>query len=590
MSTSSTIVPSAERVLDGIPASPGIAIARACVLAPEFEGELDDRKLDDNEVASELDRFNAAVQETDKLLAQIESIAREEVQERAEIFEAMRMMLSDPALAGAITGHIVNLRSTAHAAIVAELSHLAGYFLRSNDETMRSRAEDIRALQSHLLSFILNSPTQRCLGSDQVVVVPSLAPGDAVIYARTGVGAFVLESGGINSHAAILARAFGIPMVAGIRGVARLVRQEEMIIVDGYVGRIVISPSPETVEHYRERKEALELQRHRIREVKSLPAETKDGTRVTLGANLDMLDEIEGALENGADTVGLMRTEYLVMGRDSNVSMEEQLHYYRQAAERAYPLTVTLRAFDIGSEKLSGESWGATHSPLGLRGTRLLLARRDIFRRQLEAILRASSMKNLQLMLPMVTSAQEMRQVQALLNDVRASLRERNIPFDEQMPVGAMIETPASALIADVLAAECDFLSLGTNDLAQYTLAVDREDDAMVEHYDEFHPAVLKLIHLSVEAAHRGGIPITICGEMAANPLATSLLIGLGLRRFSVPPLELGPLKLRVRSIDGKEAALHAQAVLRMATAHDVRAYLEESFDVDARGAGIHIE
>lgn len=556
-------------------------------MAPEFEGEIDDRKLDDNEVASELDRFRQAVEETDKLLGQIEAIAREEVQERAEIFEAMRMMLADPALTGAISGHIINLRSTAHAAIIAEMSHLAGYFLRSTDETMRSRAEDIKALQSHLLSFVLNSPTQRCLGGDQVIVVPSLSPGDAVIYARGSVAGFVLESGGINSHAAILARAFGIPMVAGIRGVARLVRQDEPIIIDGYVGRIIISPSAETIGYYAERKAALDIQRSRMREVLNLPSVTKDDQKVTLGANLDMLDEVEGALQNGADEIGLMRTEYLVMGRDSNISMEEQLHYYRQTAERAYPLMVTLRAFDIGSEKLAGESWGASHSPLGLRGTRLLLARKDIFYRQLEAILRASSMKNLRLMLPMVTTLQEVRQVKRLIEEVRCSLRERNVAFDEQMPIGAMIETPASALIADVLAAECDFLSLGTNDLAQYTLAVDREDDAMVEHYDEFHPAVLKLIHYSVVAAERAGIPITICGEMAANPLATAVLIGLGIRRFSVPPLELGPLKLRVRSVSADTAAFHAGKVLTMPTAHDVRSYLEENFDIDARSAGL---
>lgn len=557
------------------------------MLAPEFEGEIDDRKLDDNEVASELVRFQQAVQETDKLLGQIEAIAREEVQERAEIFEAMRMMLADSALTGAITGHIVNLRSTAHAAIIAEMSHLAGYFLRSTDETMHSRAEDIRALQSHLLSFILNSPIQRCLDGQQVIVVPALSPGDAVIYARSSVGAFVLESGGINSHAAILARAFSIPMVAGIRGVARLVRQDEMIIVDGYVGRIIISPTPATIVHYQERKAALEIQRDRMREVMNLPSVTKDAQRVTLAANLDMLDEIEGAIENGAEEIGLMRTEYLVMGRDSNISMEEQLHYYRQTAERAYPLMVTLRAFDIGSEKLAGESWGINHSPLGLRGTRLLLARQDIFRRQLEAILRASSMKNLRLMLPMVTTTQEMHMVKGMLEEVRCSLRERKVVFDEHMPIGAMIETPASALIADALAVECDFLSLGTNDLAQYTLAVDREDDAMVEHYDEFHPAVLKLIYASVVAAERAGIPITICGEMAANPLATALLIGLGIRRFSVPPHELGPLKLRVRSIFAQSATLHASEVLHKPSAHDVRAYLEENFDVDTRSSGI---
>ena len=308
--------------------------------------------------------------------------------------------------------------------------------------------------------------------------------------------------------------------------------------------------------------------------MRDLPAETADGERVVLAANLDMIDEMEAAIENGADEIGLMRTEYLVMGRDGDISMEEQLHYYRQIAERAYPMTVTFRAFDIGSDKLVGEVWGRSDSPLGLRGIRLLLVRQEVLRRQLEALLRASSTKNLRLMLPMVTSVDEVRHVKRIVEEIRAKLRSEKVAFDEYMPIGTMIEVPAAALTAETLAGESAFLSLGTNDLAQYTLAVDREDESLDAYYDELHPGVLRLIRHTIVAARRSGVPATICGELAANPLATGLLIGLGIRRFSVPPLQLGPLKMRVRSITTHEAFAWARAALRMPTAGEVRTFL----------------
>jgi len=328
------------------------------------------------------------------------------------------------------------------------------------------------------------------------------------------------------------------------------------------------------IAQYEARKSSLEVQRERYRAVRDLPAETADGERVVLAANLDMIDEMEAAIENGADEIGLMRTEYLVMGRDGDISMEEQLHYYRQIAERAYPMTVTFRAFDIGSDKLVGEVWGRSDSPLGLRGIRLLLVRQEVLRRQLEALLRASSTKNLRLMLPMVTSVDEVRHVKRIVEEIRAKLRSEKVAFDEYMPIGTMIEVPAAALTAETLAGESAFLSLGTNDLAQYTLAVDREDESLDAYYDELHPGVLRLIRHTIVAARRSGVPATICGELAANPLATGLLIGLGIRRFSVPPLQLGPLKMRVRSITTHEAFAWARAALRMPTAGEVRTFL----------------
>lgn len=560
--------------LDGGPASSGIAIGPVRIITLDHAAELEYRELAPEDLQLELDRFRAALKDADRELEHVENLTRQSVEDRSGIFEALRMMLHDASLVGAIEDDMRRRRVPAHAAVVAEMTRLAEMLGSSPDLTLRSRAEDVKALQNHLIACLSNSPLPSGVHHDAVLVMHTLSPRDAVIYARGRAAAFVLESGGINSHAAILARSFGVPMVAGVRNITRIVQTDEPIIVDGYTGRVIIRPDAESVAQYRTRKASLELQRERYREVRELPAETADGERVVLAANLDMIDEIETSIENGADEIGLMRTEYLVMGRDGDISMEEQLHYYRQIAERAYPMTVTFRAFDIGSDKLAGEIWGRSDSPLGLRGTRLLLIRQEVLRRQLEALLRASATKNLRLMLPMVTSVDEVRHVKRIVEEVRAKLRTEKVTFDEYMPIGTMIEVPAAALTAEALAGESAFLSLGTNDLAQYTLAVDREDEALDAYYDELHPGVLRLIRHTVIAARRSGVPATICGELAGNPLATGLLIGLGLRRFSVPPLQLAPLKMRIRSITTHEAFAWARAALRMSSASEVRTYL----------------
>lgn len=565
--------------LEGVPASPGIAMGIVHLLAPVNNLAGQERGIQEFEIEIEIERFHGAVQAADAALAQIEAMAREHVHDRAEIFEALRMMLHDPTLHDAICNCIRLQQITASGAIRAEMTGLAAQFSASSDLTIRSRAEDIHSLQEHLIAALGSTPTAHPLHNGAVLAVESLSPGDTVLHARGGVGALVLEAGGINSHAAILSRAFGLPMVVGVRDLFARLQSGDTVIVDGYVGRIIINPDQTILQHYQIRKESLESQRQRYRQIRDLPAETRDDERIILAANLDLMEEIEGALENGAEEIGLMRTEYLAMHRVAEISVEEQTRAYRQIAERAYPMTVNFRLFDIGSDKLLGNVWSGDSSPLGMRGMRLLLAHQEILHRQLEALLRASEMKNIRVMLPMVGSVEEIRTVKRMIAEIKQQLLAERIPFDDYLPVGAMIETPAAALIAETLASECAFLSIGTNDLAQYTVAVDRANESVSAWYDEFHPAVLQLIRTSILAAHRVGVPITLCGEMAGNPLAAGLLIGLGLRRFSVAPPQLGPLKMRVRSLSAAEARAWARAALRMPGPGEVRSYLGSCMD-----------
>jgi len=560
----------AERTMDGIPVSGGIAIGQVYILAAEDLPEVEDRRLDDEEVEIEIERLDAAIDEADRVLLDVERIAREDIDDRAGIFEALRMMIRDPALRDPIRDRIVERRTTARGAIDFHLGSLAAHFEGSSDETIRSRAEDIRSLRSHLVAALLKTPVVHRFHHEAVLVLTTLPPTDTILYARNGATAFVLEEGGINSHAAILARALGIPMIAGLKEVVSTALPHETAIVDGYTGRLVLSPSTATTDTYTARKNELEAQRAKLQAIRDLPAETTDGVRICLAANIDMVDELAVAAENGAEEIGLMRTEYLVMGRTSDVPLDEQIVHYRQIAERAFPLTVTLRAFDIGSDKLHGEQWGKS-SPLGLRGARLLLTRPLILRRQIEATLRASATRNMALMLPMVTSVDEMRAFRRLVDDAKEVLRRSGTPFDEAIRIGTMIETPAAAMMADALAAESDFLSIGSNDLVQYTLAVDRNDEALSLYYDELHPAIIRLLQMIVTAADAWNKPLTLCGELAARTDATPLLIGLGIRRLSVSPLQLAPLKERVRSVNAKAAAQLAARALEAATGDEVR-------------------
>lgn len=576
---SSAVGNDAPVVFDGIPASPGIAMGVIHLLSSAVNSAVEEQRIQEFEIEIEIARFQAAVQAADDTLSQIEAMAREQVHDRAEIFEGLRMMLHDPALHDSICGCIRLRRMPALGAIRGEMAALAAQFSASPNLTIRSRAEDIHSLQEHLIAALRNAPTAHPLHNGALLAVETLSPGDAVLHARGGVSGFVLEAGGINSHAAILARAFELPMVVGVRDLFTRLQPGCRVIVDGYVGRVIINPDQTALQHYQLRKESLEAQRQRYRQIRDLPAETRDAERVILTANLDLMEEVEGALENGAEEIGLMRTEYLAMHRVAEISVEEQTHAYRKIAERAYPMTVNFRLFDIGSDKLLGNAWSSDSSPLGMRGMRLLMAHQDILHRQLESLLRASEMKNIRVMLPMVGSIEEIRGVKRMIAEIKQQLLAKRVPFDDYLPVGAMIETPAAALIAETLASECAFLSIGTNDLAQYTVAVDRANESVAAWYDEFHPAVLQLIRTSILAAHRVGVPITLCGEMAGLPLATGLLVGLGLRRFSVAPPQLGPLKMRIRSLSAAESRAWARAALRMPGPGEVRAYLRSCMD-----------
>lgn len=543
----------------GIPASSGIEVANVL----RIDKKIHTSKLDNKNIeiipTDEVNKFHIAISRLKLDLVSTKNNFSESGNE-SDIFLAMIMILEDSSFIPKIISEIETNNINANNSVINNCNNLASLFENLKDVTMRSKAEDIHFLKDKLCFYINNELQQMLDCKGKIVVAEQISPLDSAKFASEGAVGFITKFGGINSHTAIIARSFGIPMLCGLQEFS-LIENDMLIALDGFKGELITYPDKEVLDEYTQRKNIIDEHKKIAYQMRELPTQTLDGVKITLCANIDTLEDIDFAIANGAEEVGLLRTEYLLLGKGEPVSADEQYEYYSKVAERAYPMPVTLRVFDIGGDKIPAKNFGADDSPLGMRGIRLLFNKKELLHDQLEAILRASSIKNLRVMIPMVTSDEQIWKVKEMIKSIRAELIEKGISVDRFLPGGAMIETPSAALVADSLAVESDFLSIGTNDLTQYTLAVDRNDIELAEYYDEFHPAVLKLIKMSVEAGKKANIPVTLCGELAGNLQATKILIGLGINKFSVSPTIIPQLKMRIREIDFKfaeEVALRA--------------------------------
>jgi phosphotransferase system enzyme I (PtsI) len=376
--------------------------------------------------------------------------------------------------------------------------------------------------------------------------------------------AFLTDLGGLTSHTAIVARSLNIPSIVALHHARRLIRDNDMLIVDGTQGVVIVGPDEHVLTEYRLRQNELELEKQKLRRIKTTPATTLDGTAVELQANIELPQDVEQVKENGATGVGLFRSEFLFLNRDSLPGEDEQFEAYRTVARKMRGMPVTIRTFDLGADKnLDNAKRVAANPALGLRAIRLSLAEPQMFNTQLRAILRASRYGQIRILVPMLSSVSEIAQTLHLLENAKQSLRQEKIPFDEKMQIGGMIEIPAAALCLDVFMRKLDFLSIGTNDLIQYTLAIDRADDSVAHLYDSLHPAVLRLVAHIIRAANRTGIPVTICGEIAGDTVFTRLLLGFGLRTFSMHPAQLLTVKREVLRSNLPDIIPLAQKILK---------------------------
>jgi len=554
----------------------GVATPQAIAVGPAFlldRGPLAvaPRHVDAGEISAELRRLEEALAAAQRALRTVrDQIPHSTPVDVAEFIDSHLLMLEDAALVDPARELIRQQLYSAEWALEHHRANLVRVFEEMDDPYLRSRRDDVDHVVQHILSFLLGG---RASDADEdadlrgcVVIAHDISPADTVLLRHRGVAAFVTEFGGPMSHTAILARSLNIPAVMGVRNVTGYFRQGETVVVDGESGTVLADADAGILAHYRQRMRLLEERRSSLQRLVTEPSVSIDGIAVTLLANLELPEDTAAARANGAAGVGLYRTEFLYMNRENLPDEEEHLAAYTEVIRGLAGIPVTIRTLDLGVDKqVDGNP--ATCPPvcnpaLGLRAIRLCLKEPDLFRPQLRAILRASAIGPMRVMIPMLSSMRELNSVLALIEQVRQELKREELAFDPHMPIGGMIEVPAAALSAMAFARRLDFLSIGTNDLIQYTLAIDRIDDTVSYLYDPLHPAILRLIRMTIEAGRARNIPVAMCGEMAGDPRYVPLLLGLGLRELSMQPGSLLEIKEIVRGSDIARLERETEALL----------------------------
>jgi phosphotransferase system enzyme I (PtsI) len=556
-------------VLHGAAVSAGITIGRAHLVS-SARLEVAHYEIPAAQVQAEIFRFDAAIARARQELAALEGQIPEDAPGEFDAFINLhRMILADSSLSQEPREIIRERRTNAEWALVQQMEKLVEQFEAMTDPYLRERRQDIEQVVERVLHALAGGKAQpeppASAEADMIVVAHDLSPADMILFKRHHFGAFVTDAGGVTSHTAIVARSLNIPALVGLHRARDMVRENDLLIVDGIQGVLVVDPDPLVLAEYRLRQTQHGLERQKLKRLKSTPSATLDGTPIELFANIELPQDMADVKESGAQGIGLFRTEFLFMNRKDLPAEDEQFEAYREVARAMEGKPVVIRTLDLGADKTVSEVDGGEmpNPALGLRAIRYCLAEPQLFLAQLRAVLRASTHGKIRVLLPMLAHAHEIEQSLQLLKQAKQQLDEKGIKYDTSIEVGGMIEIPAAALALPMFMRKLDFLSLGTNDLIQYTLAIDRTDDAVAHLYDPLHPAVLHLIAHTIQAANRGGTPVAVCGEMAGEASLTRLLLGFGLRNFSMHPQQLLAIKERVLRTNLAEAQPLAQRVLR---------------------------
>jgi phosphotransferase system enzyme I (PtsI) len=540
--------------LHGIGVSGGVAIGRA-QLVSHATLEVAHYTIPAGKVDAEVARFANAVDEVRRELEglHLAMTSGDAPAEFGAFLDVHWMILSDATLSEAPKKTIVEQRCNAEWALTQQMNVLVEQFDEIEDPYLRERKADVVQVVERILKRLLGKPgVVAPLGAEHqmILVAHDLSPADVIQFKQHRFGAFLTDLGGVTSHTAIVARSLAVPAVVATHNARQLIRENELLIVDGTNHVVIVNPDKSVLAEYRLKQSENELEKAKLKRLKTKPARTIDGERIELHANIELPEDLEQALENGATGIGLFRSEFLFLHRDGLPSEDEQFEAYRAVAEGMGGLPVTIRTFDLGADKdkegLGGLVRVAPNPALGLRAIRFCLAEPRLFQTQLRAILRASHYGKVRILVPMLASVAEIDQTLAMIGHAKETLREQGTPFDSGIEVGGMLEVPAAVLAMGAFLAKLDFLSIGTNDLIQYTLAIDRSDDAVSHLYDPLHPAVLRLLTLAIGGANKARVPIAVCGEMAGDQQLTRLLLGMGLRNFSMHSTHLLGIKQRV--------------------------------------------
>jgi phosphotransferase system enzyme I (PtsI) len=573
--------------LHGLPVSDGIAIGQAHLMS-HATLEVSHLVIAPRMVEREIARFEAALTRVRTEFESMKVGMENAPAELGAFIDLHSMILSDPELSETPKQLIRERRCNAEWALVQQMELLVEQFEQIEDQYLRERSYDVRQVVERVVRELVGQPGRAALKAAKgvkeenlIVVAHDLAPADVIAFKEHHFASFVTDVGGATSHTAILARSLAIPAVLGLHNARQLIRDKETIIVDGTRGVLIVNPDPRVLEEYRLRKSQIELERSKLKRLKSVKSTTLDGVDIALHANIELPGDIAAALDGGAEGIGLFRTEFLFLGRGDMPTEDEQFESYRKVVKGMEGRPVTIRTFDLGADKdLHPEDVVGdrvhTNPALGLRAIRVSLAEPKMFQKQLRAILRASKYGKIKLLIPMLSHAHEIDQTLAAVEQAKSSLRGQKIAFDEAMEIGGMIEIPAAALAVGLFLRRLNFLSIGTNDLIQYTLAIDRSDEQVSHLYDPLHPAVLMLLAHTITSAEKANMPISICGELAGDPTLTRLLLGMGLRQFSMHPAHILQVKQKVMQSDVSELAPIVRRMLRLEEPGKIREQLDK--------------
>jgi phosphotransferase system enzyme I (PtsI) len=565
--------------LHGLAVSQGIAIGYAHLVS-HATLEVSHYVVQAKHVDAEIARFDAAIESVYEELRALKESALGAASEIAAFVEVHAMFLNDPLLALAPRDLIRERRCNAEWALVQQMEQLTTQFDEFEDAYLRERKQDVVQVVERVLKSLMGRPgrfpPRRKDGGNMIIVAHDLSPADTIQFKQQHIAGFVTDLGGATSHTAIVARSLSIPAVVGLHRVRQFIRDDELLVIDGTRGVLIVDPDERIIEEYRLRKSELELERSKLKRLKTAKSATLDGETISLQANIELPSDVSQVKEVDADGIGLFRTEFLFLNRDALPDEDEQFEAYRKVATALKGKVVTIRTVDIGADKgLRGVERKAPNPALGLRAIRYCLAEPQMFLTQLRAIIRASNYGRIRVLVPMLAHAHEVDQTLMMIRLAQEQLRSERVPFDEAMEVGGMIEIPAAAIAIGVFLKRLDFLSIGTNDLIQYTLAIDRSDEAVAHLYDPQHPAVLRLISQTIEGGIRAGIPVAVCGEMAGDPAFTRILLGMGLKQFSMHPNQIYEVKQEVLRSDVAELRAKVGRLLRLDDTDKLREQLD---------------
>ncbi|MFQ5428594.1 MAG: phosphoenolpyruvate--protein phosphotransferase [Thermodesulfobacteriota bacterium] len=569
--------------IKGIGVSPGIVISRAYVIKKGMEGEAQYCHLTGEDSLQETERLKKALEDSraqlQRVRAKMESDGREK--EHIQIIDAHLMMMQDNMLIGDTIKIIEQERINAEWALKKILKRLMDHFNGVDDDYLRERSYDFEHIVSRIISNLSGRHEDYSLATMRepaIVVAHNLSPADTAQMSKDMVLGFITDLGGKTSHTAIMARALEIPAIVGLETATIKINTDDTIIIDGNTGTVVINPPESVIEVYRKKQERYADFDRDLHHYRNLPCETMDGRSISIRGNMELIDDVTALKDHGAEGIGLYRTEFLYMNRRDLPTEEEHFRAYSEVARKVFPHPVIIRTLDIGGDKeLPGLNPSEEPNPaLGLRAIRLCLSHRDVFKAQLKGILRSSAEGNVKIMFPMISGVGELRMAKAILDEAKAELEHEEVPFNSEIEIGIMIEVPAAAVIADLLVQEVDFISIGTNDLLQYSLAIDRSNEHVAYLYEPYHPAVLRIIKSVADAAIKAGIDVGVCGEMAGEPEYAMILLGFGIQTLSMNAISILKVKRLMRSINYSMARDICDEISAFATSIEVEKHVNE--------------